>query len=82
MSTYGGFLFYTEDGISKCRLDDGTIIIVASEQQARVAFEQFASEPHPGGFEETYPDWADLAPGTKELWYRVATAVLNSKVVG
>ncbi len=51
------------------------------EKQARAAYEQFASEPHPEGFKESYPEWPDLAQAHKELWFRVATAVLNGEPV-
>lgn len=54
---------------------------VALEGQARAAFEQFASEPHPEGFEETYPPWEELGEAHKELWYRVATAAINGRTV-
>ncbi len=45
------------------------------------AYCQFASQPHPAGFTETYPDWQELSNGTRELWFKVATAALNGKAV-
>ena len=53
----------------------------ANKIQASAAYAQFASEPHPEGFEETYPSWDELDDGHKQLWFRVATAVLNGRMV-
>ena len=53
----------------------------ACENEARAAYEQFASEPHPDGFVEVYPSWEDLEDVHKQLWYRVATAAINGQVV-
>lgn len=53
----------------------------ATEEQARAAYEQFVWEPHPADFEETYPTWENLESGHRELWFRVANAVLQGKVI-
>ena len=54
--------------------------IYARDPQAKAAYDQFTIEPHPEGFNETYPAWENLSDGHKQLWYRVATAVLNAKL--
>lgn len=55
--------------------------VFATDTQAKAAFKQFTKEPHPSGAVETYPDWNNLSEGNRQLWYRVATAVLNAKPV-
>ena len=54
---------------------------VATEKQAEAAYYQFSWEPHPEGYTEQYPDWNDLDDAHKQLWFRVATAVLNGRPV-
>lgn len=56
-------------------------MIYANEQQACAAYEQWSLEPDPNGYKETYPEWLDLDESTRELWYRIATSVLNSCAV-
>jgi hypothetical protein len=53
----------------------------ASEIQAKAAYDQFAEEPEPNGFTQTYEPWKELDDATKQLWFRVATAALNGKTV-
>jgi hypothetical protein len=57
------------------------IVKYASESQAKAAYLQFASEPHPEGFEETYPTWEELAESNRELWHRIATAAINGETI-
>jgi len=51
---------------------------MATEAEARAAYEQFAYEPHPMGFGETWEPWEVVGAEDKALWHRVATAVLNA----
>jgi hypothetical protein len=53
----------------------------ANEIQAKAAYEQFAEEPEPNGFKQTYEPWEELDDATRQLWFRVATASLNGKRV-
>lgn len=71
-------------GVGKWRLpDNGALegVRVATEVQAKTAYRQFASEPDPNGFKETYPEWEALSEENRSLWFRVASAVLNGKPI-